>query len=113
MVPTTESEIVIDLSDAIKVVHANLSGEAWGAQVRQKIGLDRLDDQPGVHVVIHFPEWTMSMTTAFVRGLIRPSVIRLSAEGFWAKYGFSGPDFMDVIEEEVVKAERFRLLEAA
>jgi hypothetical protein len=109
MVPTAPSENVVDLSDAITVVHANLSGEAWGEQVRRQIDLDRLDDEAGARVVIHFPEWTMSMTTAFVRGLIRPSVVKLGAEGFWARYGFSGPDFLDVIEEEVIKAERFRL----
>ena len=113
MVPATQSEIVLDLSDAIKAVHANLSGEAWGEQVRQKMGLDRFDGEPGARVIIHFPEWTMSTTTAFIRGLIRPSVLRLGADGFWARYGFSGPDFMDVIEEEVVKAERLRLREVA
>jgi hypothetical protein len=108
MVPTSQ-ETVVDLSDAIDAVHANLAGEAWGEQVRRQIELDRLDDEPGVRVIIHFPEWTASMTTAFARGLIRPSVVKLTAEGFWAKYGFSGPDFLDVIEEEVVKAERFRI----
>jgi hypothetical protein len=103
-----DSEITVDLSDAIEPFHANLSGEAWGRQVRHQVGLDHLDDQREVGIVIHFPDWTMSTTTSFIRGLIRDSVVRLGAAGFWSRYSFSGPDFSDVIEEEVTKAERLR-----
>lgn len=111
--PPTQSEIVVELSDAIQPVHSNLSGEGWGGEVRQQLGLDQLDVQPGVGIVLHFPEWTSSVTTSFIRGLLRPSVVTLTAAEFWNKYSFTGPDFLDVIEEEVTKAERFRLREAA
>lgn len=109
----TQSEVTVDLSDAIDPTRANLSGEAWGREVRQQVGLDQLDDQQHVHVVIHFPEWTMSTTTSFIRGLIRGSVVKLGADGFRSRYDFSGPDFQDVIEEELGKAERYRLREVA
>jgi hypothetical protein len=113
MATETQSEIVIDLNEEISPEHSVLSGDEWGKEVREQIELDRLDRVEGLHVVIRFPEWTMMVTTAFIRGLIRDSVLTLTDTGFWGKYSFAGPDFRDVIEEEVTNSERIRRGEIA
>lgn len=113
MATETQSEIVIDLSEneVISPEHSVLSGDEWGKEVREQIELDRLDGVEGLHVSVCFPKWTMMVTTAFIRGLIRNSVLNLTAEGFWEKYSFN--DFRDVIAEEVTVSERIRRGEIA
>jgi hypothetical protein len=113
MATETQSEIVIDLNEEISPEHSVLSGDEWGEEVREQIELDRLDGEEGLHVVIRFPEWTAMVTTAFIRGLIRGSVLKLTDKGFWSKYSFTGPDFHDVIAEEVTNSERIRSGEIA
>ena len=113
MATDTQSEIVIDLAEVISPEHSVLSGDEWGKEVREQIELDRLDGVDGLHVVIRFPEWTAMVTTAFIRGLIRDSVLKLTNEGFWNKYSFAGADFHDVYEEEVTNSERVRRGEIA
>jgi hypothetical protein len=98
---------IVDLSEVIPPMHELLSGEQWGREIRGQAELDRLDHEPG-RVVIQLPEWVMSVTTSFIRGFLRDSVLTLGGDGFRTKYELAGHDFGDLVEEEISRAERTR-----
>jgi len=67
-------------------------GRANGAQARQKLKIDRLDQQDDpVHVLI--PADAYAVNSSFFLGLFGPSLARFnSGERFFAHYQFEGPD---------------------
>jgi hypothetical protein len=67
-------------------------GRANGAQARQKLGLDQLDQQSDpIRVVI--PTDAYAVNSSFFLGLFGPSLSLLnSRERFFAHYQFEGPE---------------------
>ena len=67
-------------------------GRANGAQARQKLGMDRLDQQ-SAPIQVLIPADAYAVNSSFFLGLFGPSLTRLnSRELFFAHYQFEGPE---------------------
>jgi hypothetical protein len=95
----------IDLGVLAGEEHEFLLEGAFGELLRKKADLDRLDRTPGI-VEVHIPDTVLSISSEFVRKLLRPSIDRLGEEGFRNKYVFTGEDYRTLIEQEIVRAVR-------
>lgn len=93
----------IDLGDLAGEEREFLVEDTWGELLRKKADLDRLDRTSGM-VEIHVPGTVLSITSAFIRGLLRPSIEYLGEERFRNKYVFTGEDYRDLIEQEILRA---------
>lgn len=59
------------------------------------------------------PTWVGIVTSSFMRGLVRPSFLRLGEAEFRRKYRFAGKDVTTVLEDEIVRAKRLMQREQA
>lgn len=70
-----------------------LSGKERGADTRRKFGLDELDQNGPVDVIL--PHGVSAITPSFVLGMFGTSVKRCgSVDSFLSKYHFTAPDFL-------------------
>ena len=85
-------------------------GRASGQAARVSARLDQLDrDSTGERVVVQFPDDTWDVSSGFWLGMFGDSVRRLRADGFRARYEFSGAILQEDIEagiEEALLEER-------
>ena len=89
---------IIDLGQYHQPGTILLSGRPKGVALRQKLNLDKLDDQEEVQVEIAVPSEIVSLNSSFFLGLFGPSVRNLGEYGFRKKYTFTCPP---QIEEDV------------
>ena len=67
------------------------SGRPRGEMVRQETGLDRLDvDSRYSRIIVRFPDDTWDVGSSFWLGMFAPSVEKLGADQFRARYCFTG-----------------------
>jgi hypothetical protein len=65
------------------------SGRPEGKNLRQKLDLDKKDEDNEIYTFI-IPSDTLSVTPSFFLGAFGPSVIKLRRENFREKYKFTG-----------------------
>ena len=73
------------------------SGYTRGANVRQELGLDQLDGEPDV-VVVMVPDDVLAVTSSFFQGLFEDSIKALGATEFRNHYQFVGAPIDDTVE---------------
>jgi hypothetical protein len=95
----SKREIHINIRPYIEP-HRVLAGPDWGAKVRQQVGLDS-HDLSDETVILEIPDEVISLNSSFLRGFIRPSIMKLGAQGFEDKYTFKGPDFSEEVQDEI------------
>ncbi|TCK96229.1 DUF4325 domain-containing protein [Paraburkholderia sp. BL9I2N2] len=81
------------------------TGRPRGEQLRDKLGVDALDESNEV-VEVKIPDSTYSISSSFVLGLFGKSVVKAgSREAFYRKYHFmSSQMFRDVVDTCVNRA---------
>ena len=104
---STLTQNTVELGQLAGLASDFWAGEPWGAEVRLAAGLDDYDRDENAAVILEIPTWVRIVTSSFMRGLVRPSLLHLEEEGFRRKYRFVGKDVNTVLEDEIVRAKRF------
>lgn len=85
------------MSDEIEIDLARFGGPVYsgrhrGELVREKINLDKIDQDPSAVVIIQVPENTFSLNSSFFLGLLGKSIRAAgSRENFLKKFKFKSP----------------------
>lgn len=64
------------------------SGRIQGKETREKLDLDRLDEEKGTIIIITIPKDTWSFNSSYFLGLFGPSIRKLGKEDFEQKFRF-------------------------
>lgn len=68
------------------------SGRDRGELVRDKVRLDKADQEGATRVEVAVPQDTYSVTSSFFLGLFGPSIVKAgSRDSFYQKYHFDAP----------------------
>ena len=95
---------VVDLEPCMDELRVCI-GRDHGARAREITGLDRLDFDPSVgRVLVLVPQDAWDVSSAFWMGMFGPSVRRLGAAGFRARYEFRGGIHRDDVEAGIEDA---------
>jgi hypothetical protein len=81
--------IRIDLGNYKNNSSTVFTGRPQGKEVREKIGLDKIDKDNNKAAIFVVPEDTTSINPSFYLGLLYDSFKKLGIEGFKKKYSFN------------------------
>ena len=89
------------------------TGRPQGKAVREKLNLDKYDNDVSIQVVITIPENTSSFNPSFYLGLLFPSYQNLGIEQFDRKYSFqiisNNTEIVKVINADLLDGKRSAL----